>query len=72
MNNSLLGVEMLIAVNNLKDLLEQIKKIEDDVQTPTIEKLSKIKNIKEEISKVSVEIDSIKERSTLLITHNVN
>ena len=72
MFDSLLSTKMLIAVHTIKDLLAQIKKIEDDSQTPTIEKLSKIKNIKEEMTKVSAEIDFIKRECTLLTSRNVN
>lgn len=72
MFDSLLSTKMLIAVHTIKDLLAQIKKIEDDSQTLTIEKLSKIKNIKEEMTKVSAEIDFIKRECTLLTSRNVN
>jgi hypothetical protein len=72
MFDALLSTKMLIAVHTVKDLLAQIKKIEDDAQTSTIEKLSQIKNIRIEISKVSLEIDNIKRECKLLTTRNVN
>jgi hypothetical protein len=40
MFNPLLSSKMLIAIHTINDLLAQIKKIEDDIQTPTIERLS--------------------------------
>ena len=72
MFNSLLSSKMLIAIYTVNDLLAQIKKIESDVQTPVIEKLSKIKNIREEISKVGGEIDNIKREITLLSSLQIN
>ena len=69
---SLLDTKMLMAVQTIKDLLNEISKIENDTQAPVIEKLSKIKNIKEEISKVSCQIDNIKKECMLLNIHNVN
>jgi hypothetical protein len=72
MHNSLWETKMLIAVQTIKDLLAEISKIENDTQTPTIEKISKTKNIRQEISKVSLQIDNIKREITILTTHNIN
>lgn len=39
---------------------------------PSNEKLTEIKKIKEEITKVGTEIDSIKQEITLLSAYNIN
>jgi hypothetical protein len=69
---SLLSTRMLIAAHTARGLLEQIKKIEENIQTSTMEKFSQIKKIREEIVKVGVEVDNIKREFTILSTHNVN
>lgn len=65
-------VKLLIAADTIKQLLVQIQKIEDDVKTPDIEKLSQIKKIREEITKVGTEIDMLEKELILLNTHCVN
>lgn len=72
MFNSLLSSKMLIAIQTINDLLTQIKKIENDAQMSIIEKLSKIKNIREEISKVAKQIDNIKKEIILSNNHRIN
>ncbi len=68
----MLSTRMLVAAHTARNLIEQIKKIEEDIQVPAIEKLSQIKKIREEITKVGAEIDDIKKSIMLLNTHNVN
>lgn len=72
MSKTLLASRMLIAVHTAKNLIEEINKIEGDTQIPITERLSKIKKIREEMTKVSTEIDNIKREFTLLTAHNVN
>ena len=59
-------------VLTLKGLLEQIKAIEKDNVTSVNEKLSQIKKIQEEITKVGTEIDSIKKEIMLLTDYSIN
>lgn len=68
----MLTARFLVATNAVKQLLDQIQEIEDDVQTPVNEKLSKLKKIKEEIVKVGTEIDILKNDLTILNTYCVN
>jgi hypothetical protein len=63
---------MVIASHLVKSLLSQIKEIETNEKTSANEKLSQIKKIREEISKVGTEIDSVKNEINLLTTYNVN
>jgi hypothetical protein len=63
---------MVIASHLVKSLLSQIKEIETNEKTSANEKLSQIKKIREEISKVGTEIDSVKKEINLLTTYNVN
>lgn len=67
LSNKILSLSYVV-----KTILEQINKIEDDVQIPIIEKLSQIKKIKQELLKVGTEIDSIKRSITILNTQNIN
>jgi type I restriction-modification system DNA methylase subunit len=67
-----LNARVVVAKHTLRNLLGQIKEIEEDTQTDVTVKLSQIKKIKEEITKVGTEIDSIKREITLLNTYNVN
>lgn len=67
-----LGARVVVAKHTLRNLLDQIKEIEADGQTDDNVKLFQIKKIKEEITKVGMEIDSIKREITLLNTYNVN
>jgi flagellar hook-associated protein FlgK len=59
-------------VRTLRGLLEQIKNIEKDNVTSVNEKLSQIKKIQEEITKVGTEIDSIKKEIMLLTDYSIN
>ncbi len=67
-----LTARMVVARHTLKNLISQIKEIEGDVQADVNAKLSQIKKIKEEITKVGMEIDSIKREIRLLNSYNVN
>jgi peptidoglycan hydrolase CwlO-like protein len=50
----------------------RIAEVENDTETPLEDKVSQIKKIKDEITKVGTEIDSIKKEITLLNAYNVN
>jgi type I restriction-modification system DNA methylase subunit len=67
-----LSTNMLICSYTVKKLLLKIAELEQDVDAPLEAKLSEIKKIKDEITKVGTEIDSIKKEITLLNTYNVN
>jgi len=67
-----LSAKLLVCTHTVRDLITQIKKIEDDTQTSANEKLSKIKMIREEITKVSVEIDKLKNEIKLLRAYSIN
>ena len=64
--------KLLICRNTLQDLTMQIKKIEEDTQTPAIEKFPQIKIIREEIVKVGMEIDKLKNEIKLMSVYRVN
>ena len=67
-----LSTNMLICSYTVKKLLLKISELEQDTEAPLEAKLSEIKKIKDEITKVGTEIDSIKKEITLLNTYNVN
>ncbi len=67
-----LSAKLLVCTHTVRDLITQIKKIEDDVQAPVNEKLSKIKMIREEITKVGMEIDKLKKEIMLLGAYSIN
>lgn len=67
-----LVIQMKICSNILKELLYQIKCIENNAQTSTNDKLSKMKKIREELSKVGTEIDSIKKEIKVIQTYSLN
>lgn len=67
-----LATKFLVCTHTLKNLLEQIKDIELDMQMSSDDKHSKIKIIRLELSKVETEIDNIKKEITLLNSYNVN
>jgi hypothetical protein len=68
----LLASRLFVTTSKLYSLIGKIKEIEEDSQTPTIEKISQIKKIREEMSKVGTEIDSIKKEITLLNKYKLN
>jgi len=63
---------LTVATHTVRDLLQEINKIEADVQTDVNEKLSQIKKIREQITKVGTEIDSISKEITLINAHSLN
>jgi hypothetical protein len=63
---------LLIATYKIKQLLDQVREIEEDIHTSDFDKFSKIKNIKEEMIKVSQEIDNIKNEITLTNSYRIN
>lgn len=67
-----LTIKMLVSHLTVKNLLAKISALEVDTEMTLEEKLSQIKKIKEELTKVGTEIDSIKKEITLLNTCNVN
>ncbi len=67
-----LNARVVVAKHTLRNLLDQIKEIEADTEADVNVKLFQIKKIKEQITKVGMEIDSIKREITLLNTYNVN
>lgn len=67
-----LNARLLVATHTVRSLLDQIKEIETDTISSPIDKLSKIKKIRDEINKVGMEIDSIKREITLLNKYSVN
>ena len=67
-----LSIKMMVCVHTLKNLLQQIKVIEADAQTPVNDRLLQIKKIQEELSKVGMEIDNIKKEIKLMRTYNLN
>lgn len=60
------------ARHTIKNLLSQINIVENDNDMLTSDKLDKIKKIQEEITKVGMEIDSIKREIILLNAYDVN
>jgi len=67
-----ISAKMVVYNYTLKDLLRQIQEIEDDKFGDLNEKLSKIKKIKEEITKVGTEIDNAKKELTLVSSYKMN
>lgn len=67
-----LSANMLVCSYTVKNLLTKIYALEADTEVPLEEKLSQIKKIKDEITKVGAEIDKIKKEITLLNSYNVN
>jgi predicted nucleic acid-binding Zn-ribbon protein len=69
---SFLATRFLTATQTVHTLLDQIKMLEEDTNTPIVEKRMQIEKIREEISKVGTEIDSIKKEITLLKQQKYN
>ncbi len=67
-----LAAKMLVASYTARNLLERISALEVDAELTSEEKFTQIKIIREEISKVGTEIDSIKRELTLLNAYTVN
>ena len=67
-----LETRLVVAKETIRSLLYAVSKIEHNAQLTDNEKLSEIKKIKEEMTKVGTEIDSIKKEITLLNNYHVN
>lgn len=67
-----LEIRLVTAKETARSLLFRIQEIEKSDNATIIEKISEIKMIKEEISKVGTEIDSIKKEITLLNNYHLN
>lgn len=67
-----LHARLVVAMHTVRSLLGRIQEIEDDTETSANEKLSEIKKIRDEITKVGTEIDSIKREITLLTAYSLN
>jgi hypothetical protein len=67
-----LSANMLACSYTVRNLLDKIHALEADDETSLEDKFSQIKKIREEMTKVGAEIDSIKKEITLLNTYNVN
>ena len=67
-----LSTDMLACRYTVKKLLGRIFDLELDTETSSEEKLSEMKKIKDEMVKVSAEIDKIKKEIRLLGNYNVN
>ena len=67
-----LSANMMVCSYTVKTLLSKIAALELDTKLPVEEKFSQIKKIKEEITKVGTEIDSIKNEIILLNSYNLN
>jgi type I restriction-modification system DNA methylase subunit len=67
-----LSTSMMVCNYTVRNLLSKIAALEASAQVPVEEKLSEIKKIKDEITKVGTEIDSIKKEITLLNSYNLN
>jgi uncharacterized protein (UPF0335 family) len=64
--------KLTIAKYTIEGLIAKINRVEDNNQTLANEKLFQIKKIREEILKVSDEIDNLKKEIRLLKTNNIN
>lgn len=67
-----LATKMLVCSYIVRGLLDKIRTLETATEVSLEEKFSQIKKIKEEITKVGTEIDSIKKEITLLKSYSVN
>ena len=64
--------QLVAAQYIVKNLLNQIDDVENDFKSSISDRLVKIKKIKEELSKVGMEIDNIKREIRLLTAYNIN
>lgn len=67
-----LAAKMLTCSWTVRELLTRIAELENDKELSMNEKLSQIKIIKDEITKVGTEIANIKKDITLLNAYSVN
>ena len=63
---------LLEHMHTIKKLLSKLDDIDTDSSVPIKEKLLLIKDIRDEINKVGVEVDEIKREIKLLSTYDVN
>jgi len=56
----------------VREILDEISEIEADVLTPAKQKLCRAQELREELNKVSQEVDNIKREFNLLAQHRVN
>lgn len=69
---AMLGVRLTIATQAMRNLLEDLDRLDADTKSSPNQKLEEIKKIRRELSKVELEIDKIKEEITLLKAYRVN
>jgi len=67
-----LSVRMTVCNHIARDLLSKICDIENDTKTSTDEKIEQMKKIRDEIMKVSDEIDNIKKEIKLISDCSIN
>jgi hypothetical protein len=67
-----LSARLTVCSHTIRALLSEIKEIEFDAKMSVNDKLDKIKIIREEISKVGMEIDSIKKEIILIHAYKIN
>lgn len=71
-DKTLLQAKLIIYKDDIRFLLKRLDDIEQDTQTTNENKLVEVKKIREEMSKISKEIDKIRQDITLLDAHKVN
>jgi hypothetical protein len=64
--------QMFVCREIIKDLLLEISALETDKEMSSESKLSEIKKIREQLSKVGTEIDNLKKEIKLLTTCDIN
>lgn len=67
-----LTIKMRMCTHILKELLQEIKYIENNNKTPINDRILQMKKIREELSKVGAEIDNIKKEIKLTQTYSLN
>lgn len=71
-DKTLLQAKLIIYKDDVRHLLKKLDDIEQDTQTTNENKLAQVQKIREEMSKISKEIDNIRNEITLLDAHKVN
>lgn len=69
---TMLIAQLLICRQNVQELLQQIATIEADTQTSNEAKIAQTQKIREDLKKISEEVDKIKGDITLLEAYEVN
>lgn len=67
-----LAAKWLACNHTARNLLERITALENNTELSLEEKFVQIKIIREEISKVGIEVDSIKREINLLTSYSIN